>query len=84
MIAEHFAVEDVKVFRNMFELMDTNGDGKIAFEELKAGLIKAGSLLGETEMKMLMNSVSTFSGIGHKLRREMWIYMINKERWIEW
>ncbi|XP_022994598.1 calcium-dependent protein kinase 10-like [Cucurbita maxima] len=53
-IAEHLSVEEVEVIRDMFSLMDTDNDGKVSFEELKAGLKKVGSQLGEPEMKMLM------------------------------
>lgn len=54
MIAEHLSVEEVEVIRDMFSLMDTDNDGKVSFEELKAGLKKVGSQLAEPEMKMLM------------------------------
>lgn len=42
----------------MFTLMDTDGDGKITYDELKAGLRKVGSQLAEPEIKMLMEVVS--------------------------
>ncbi|CAA7388024.1 unnamed protein product [Spirodela intermedia] len=58
-IAEHLSVEEVEVIRDMFALMDTDNNGKITFEELKVGLLKVGSMLGETEMKMLMKSADT-------------------------
>ncbi|KAF8408040.1 hypothetical protein HHK36_007180 [Tetracentron sinense] len=53
-IAEHLSVEEVEIVRDMFKLMDTDSNGKITFEELKAGLQKVGSQLAEPEMKMLM------------------------------
>ncbi|KAF8399398.1 hypothetical protein HHK36_015262 [Tetracentron sinense] len=53
-IAEHLSLEEVEVIRDMFKLMDTDNNGKITFEELKAGLQKVGSQLAEPEMKMLM------------------------------
>ncbi|KAL5973645.1 Calcium-dependent protein kinase 10 [Asimina triloba] len=53
-IAEHLSVEEVEVIREMFKLMDTDHNGKITYEELKAGLQKVGSQLGEPEMKMMM------------------------------
>lgn len=53
-IAEHLSVEEVEVIRDMFSVMDTDNDGKVSFEELKAGLKKVGSKLAEPEMKMLM------------------------------
>lgn len=42
----------------MFTLMDTDNDGKVTYEELKAGLRKVGSQLAEPEIKMLMDVVS--------------------------
>lgn len=42
----------------MFKLMDIDNDGKITYEELKAGLRKVGSQLAELEIKMLMEVVS--------------------------
>ncbi|XWS37427.1 hypothetical protein CRYUN_Cryun19dG0042000 [Craigia yunnanensis] len=53
-IAEHLSVEEVEVIRDMFALMDTDNDGKVSYEELKAGLQKVGSQLAEPEIKMLM------------------------------
>ncbi|KAM0952123.1 putative protein kinase CAMK-CDPK family [Dioscorea sansibarensis] len=55
-IAEHLTIEEVEVIRDMFRLMDTNNDGVVTFEELKAGLQKVGSKLTEIEMKMLMEA----------------------------
>ncbi|KAF2316001.1 hypothetical protein GH714_040796 [Hevea brasiliensis] len=53
-IAEHLSLEEVEVIRDMFTLMDTDNDGKVTFEELRAGLRKVGSQLAEPEIKMLM------------------------------
>ncbi|EXC34219.1 Calcium-dependent protein kinase 30 [Morus notabilis] len=53
-IAEHLSVEEVEVIRDMFTLMDTDRDGKVTYEELRAGLRKVGSQLAEAEIKMLM------------------------------
>ncbi|KAK8963606.1 Calcium-dependent protein kinase 30 [Platanthera guangdongensis] len=55
-IAEHLSTEEVKIISDMFRLMDADDDGKITFEELKAGLQKVGSQLAEEEMKMLMEA----------------------------
>ncbi|CAH2036917.1 unnamed protein product [Thlaspi arvense] len=53
-IAEHLSVQEVEVIRDMFSLMDDDNDGKITYQELKAGLQKVGSQLNEPEIKMLM------------------------------
>lgn len=43
----------------MFNNIDTDGSGSITFEELKTGLTRLGSRLSETEIKQLMDAVST-------------------------
>eukprot|EP00262_Sarcandra_glabra_P016328 TRINITY_DN528_c0_g1_i1.p1 TRINITY_DN528_c0_g1~~TRINITY_DN528_c0_g1_i1.p1 ORF type:complete len:547 (-),score=74.56 TRINITY_DN528_c0_g1_i1:533-2173(-) len=55
-IAEYLLVEEVEVIRDMFKLMDTDNNGKITFEELKAGLQKVGSQLAEPEMQLMMEA----------------------------
>ncbi|XAR65439.1 Non-specific serine/threonine protein kinase [Bertholletia excelsa] len=54
-IAEHLSVEEVEIIRDMFTLMDTDNDGKVTYEELRAGLRKVGSQLAEPEIKLLMD-----------------------------
>ncbi|KAA8540913.1 hypothetical protein F0562_024949 [Nyssa sinensis] len=54
-IAEHLSVDEVEVIRDMFTLMDTDNDGKVTYEELRAGLRKVGSQLAEPEIKLLMD-----------------------------
>ncbi|KZV56512.1 hypothetical protein F511_22343 [Dorcoceras hygrometricum] len=54
-IAEHLSIEEVEIMRDMFALMDTDRDGKVSYEELKAGLRKVGSQLAEPEIKLLMD-----------------------------
>uniref|UniRef100_A0A7N0TXX0 non-specific serine/threonine protein kinase n=1 Tax=Kalanchoe fedtschenkoi TaxID=63787 RepID=A0A7N0TXX0_KALFE len=53
-IAEHLSVEESEVIRDMFTLMDTDNDGKVSYDELRAGLKKVGSKLDEPEIKLLM------------------------------
>jgi len=55
-IAEHLSVEEVEVIRDMFALMDTDKDGRVTLQELKAGLKKVGSKLAEPEMELLMEA----------------------------
>ncbi|GMH01333.1 hypothetical protein Nepgr_003172 [Nepenthes gracilis] len=63
-IAEHLTVEEVEIIRDMFLLMDTDHDGKVTYEELKAGLRKVGSQLAEAEIKLLME-VADVDGNGY-------------------
>lgn len=44
----------------MFTLMDDDNDGKISYLELRAGLRKVGSQLGEPEIKLLMEVVNFY------------------------
>ncbi|KAL6637631.1 hypothetical protein ACP70R_025203 [Stipagrostis hirtigluma subsp. patula] len=55
-IAEHLSAEEVEVIRDMFALMDADGDGRVTLQELKAGLRKVGSKLAEPEMELLMEA----------------------------
>ncbi|EPS71785.1 calcium-dependent protein kinase 1 [Genlisea aurea] len=63
-IAEHLSVEEVEVIRDMFTLMDTDEDGKVTYEELRAGLRKVGSQLAEPEIKLMMD-VADSDGNGY-------------------
>ncbi|XP_057516661.1 calcium-dependent protein kinase 10-like [Amaranthus tricolor] len=63
-IAEHLSVEEVEIIKDMFMLMDTDRDGRITFEELRAGLRKVGSQLAEPEIKLLME-VADVDGNGY-------------------
>ncbi|XP_010539953.1 PREDICTED: calcium-dependent protein kinase 10 [Tarenaya hassleriana] len=62
-IAEHLSIQEVEVIRDMFTLMDNDNDGRITYTELRAGLRKVGSQLGEPEIKMLME-VADVNGNG--------------------
>ena len=62
-IADHLSVEEVEIIKDMFTLMDTDKDGRVTFEELKAGLRKVGSQLAEPEIKMLMEVVNFYNCI---------------------
>uniref|UniRef100_A0A0D6R1X9 non-specific serine/threonine protein kinase n=1 Tax=Araucaria cunninghamii TaxID=56994 RepID=A0A0D6R1X9_ARACU len=55
-IAEHLSVEEVEGIRDMFKTMDTDNNGAVSFEELKAGLQKVGSQLTEQEVHLLMET----------------------------
>jgi len=46
----------------MFNNMDTDNSGTITFEELKSGLSRLGSLPSESEIRQLLNAVSSIHG----------------------
>ncbi|MCL7041534.1 hypothetical protein MKW94_025623 [Papaver nudicaule] len=58
-IAEHLSVEEVEDIKVMFNKIDTDNDGIVSVEELKAGLQKFGSQLAESEVQMLIEAVDT-------------------------
>ncbi|KAF7047307.1 hypothetical protein CFC21_056250 [Triticum aestivum] len=55
-IAEHLSAEEVEVIKEMFALMDTDNNGRVTLDELKAGLARVGSKLAEPEMELLMEA----------------------------
>ncbi|XP_027939186.1 calcium-dependent protein kinase 29-like isoform X3 [Vigna unguiculata] len=58
-IAENLSEEETKGLRQMFNNMDTDNSGTITFEELKSGLSRLGSLPSESEIRQLLNAVSS-------------------------
>ncbi|KAG9453427.1 hypothetical protein H6P81_006331 [Aristolochia fimbriata] len=60
-IAEHLSVEEVEDIKDMFRKIDTDNDGAVTFEELKAGLQKLGSHLADSEVQILLESVGSNS-----------------------
>ncbi|MBA0814826.1 hypothetical protein Gohar_020626, partial [Gossypium harknessii] len=59
-IAEFLSVEEVEDIKVMFNKMDTDNDGIVSVEELKAGFKNYGSQLAEPEVQMLIEAVSVF------------------------
>jgi Ca2+-binding EF-hand superfamily protein len=57
-IAEFLSIEEVEDIKEMIKKMDTDNDGIVSIEELKAGLRNLGSQLGEPEVQMLIEAVS--------------------------
>ncbi|CAM6126871.1 unnamed protein product [Calypogeia fissa] len=55
-IAEHLSGEEIEGLREMFQMMDSDNNGAITFDELKAGLQKIGSTLPEAEVRLLMDA----------------------------
>ena len=58
-IAESLSEEEIAGLKEMFLAMDTDNSGAITFDELKAGLKRYGSTLKESEIRDLMDAVSS-------------------------
>ncbi|KAE8692893.1 Calcium-dependent protein kinase 7 [Hibiscus syriacus] len=56
-IAEFLSVEEVEDLKVMFNKMDTDNDGIVSTEELKAGFRNFGPQLAESEVQMLIEAV---------------------------
>ncbi|GJX13831.1 calcium-dependent protein kinase 26 [Tanacetum coccineum] len=55
-IAESLSEEEIAVLKEMFKAMDTDNNGAVTCDELKAGLRKFGSTLKDTEIRDLMDA----------------------------
>ncbi|KAL0451015.1 UNVERIFIED_CONTAM: Calcium-dependent protein kinase [Sesamum latifolium] len=58
-IADFLSNEEVEGIKEMFARIDTDNDGTVSTEELKAGLQKYNSQLPESEVEMLIEAVET-------------------------
>jgi calcium-dependent protein kinase len=58
-IADSLSEEEIMGLKEMFKNMDTDNSGTITFEELKSGFARLGSKLSESEIRQLMDAVST-------------------------
>ncbi|KAL8167007.1 hypothetical protein V2J09_008506 [Rumex salicifolius] len=55
-IAERLSEEEIGGLKELFKMIDTDNSGTISLDELKVGLRKVGSDLGESEIKALMDA----------------------------
>ncbi|XP_028764384.1 calcium-dependent protein kinase 13-like [Neltuma alba] len=58
-IAEFLSTEEVEDIKEMFKKMDSDNDGIVSIDELKAGLLNFGSQLADSEIQMLIEAVDT-------------------------
>ena len=58
-IAERLSEEEIGGLKELFKMIDTDNSGTITFEELKVGLKKVGSNLMESDIRALMDAVSS-------------------------
>ncbi|XP_074264610.1 calcium-dependent protein kinase 13 [Silene latifolia] len=59
-IAEFLSNQEVEDIKELFKRIDVDDDGIVSIEELKAGLLKFGSMLEESEVQMLIEAVDTY------------------------
>jgi len=57
-IADFLSNEEVEDIKELFKKMDTDNDGIVSIEELKAGFQKYQSQLAESEVQMFIEAVS--------------------------
>ncbi|KAF5179727.1 Calcium-dependent protein kinase [Thalictrum thalictroides] len=58
-IADHLSIGQVDDIEEMFKKIDTDHDGMVSIEELKAGLHNFATQLAEPELQMLIEAVDT-------------------------
>ena len=58
MIADFLSNEEVEGIKEIFAKIDTDNDGKVSIEELKAGLLKFNGQMDPSEVQMLIEAVS--------------------------
>jgi calcium-dependent protein kinase len=58
-IAEHLSAEEVADIKQMFDGMDVNKNGKLTYDEFKAGLRKLGNQMPDSDIRLLMDAVSS-------------------------
>ncbi|XP_052173295.1 calcium-dependent protein kinase 24-like [Diospyros lotus] len=55
-VADNLPYEKVAAIKEMFHTMDTNKDGVLTFQELKAGLHKIGHQIADNDVQMLIDA----------------------------
>ena len=59
-IAESLSEEEIGGLKELFKMIDTDNSGTITLEELRTGLPKLGTKISESEIRQLMEAVSSF------------------------
>lgn len=57
-IGDFLSNEEVEDIKEMFKKIDSDNDGTVTIQELKIGLQKFGSQLGENEVQIFIEAVS--------------------------
>ncbi|KAG9445242.1 hypothetical protein H6P81_016582 [Aristolochia fimbriata] len=58
-IAERMSEDEIAGLKEMFKMIDTDNSGQITYEELKAGLVRVGAKLKDSEIFALMEAADT-------------------------
>lgn len=61
MVAENLPDEQIFGIKQTFDMMDTDKNGNLSFEELKEGLHMIGHPVADPDVQLLMNAVSIYS-----------------------
>jgi hypothetical protein len=67
--------------KEMFKSMDTDNNGTITFEELKAGLPKLGTKLSESEVRQLMEAVMYLFHLSLMVPSDSFILFMHREQY---
>lgn len=68
-IGDFLSNEEVEDIKEMFKKIDSDNDGTVTIQELKIGLQKFGSQLGENEVQIFIEAVSPIDPIIHPLNK---------------
>jgi calcium-dependent protein kinase len=63
-IAEHPSAEEVADIKQMFDGIDVNKNGKLTYDEFKAGLRKLGNQMPDPDIRILMDAVKFLTKYG--------------------
>lgn len=58
MVADNLPDEQIEGIRQIFNMMDTDINGDLTFEELRDGLLKIGHQVTDPDVHMLIDAVS--------------------------
>lgn len=58
MVADNLPDEQMDGIRQIFNMMDTDNNGDLTFEELRDGLLKIGHHVTDPDVQMLIDAVS--------------------------
>jgi Ca2+-binding EF-hand superfamily protein len=71
-IAEHLSAEEVADIKQMFDGMDVNKNGKLTYDEFKAGLRKLGNEMPDSDIRILMDAVNSLPNMVYSRAKISW------------